>query len=52
MHSHGFPWHKRRREFKYRIAYTYIIGAAFWNFVGAGVFGGGTPLPQASPAAE
>lgn len=23
-------------------AYTCIIGAAFWNFVGAGVFGGGT----------
>ena len=22
--------------------YLYIIGAAFWNFVGAGVFGGGT----------
>ena len=29
-------------QFKYRLAYTYIIGAAFWNFVGAGVFGGGT----------
>ena len=29
-------------SFKYRLAYTYIIGAAFWNFVGAGVFGGGT----------
>ena len=29
-------------EFKYGLAYTYIIGAAFWNFVGAGVFGGGT----------
>lgn len=28
--------------FQYRLAYTYIIGAAFWNFVGAGVFGGGT----------
>ncbi len=28
--------------FTYRLAYTYIIGAAFWNFVGAGVFGGGT----------
>ncbi|MGA9422708.1 MAG: cbb3-type cytochrome c oxidase subunit I, partial [Rhodanobacteraceae bacterium] len=32
----------KHREFKYRLAYTYIIGAAFWNFVGAGVFGGGT----------
>jgi nitric oxide reductase subunit B len=31
-----------RSEFKYGLAYTYIIGAAFWNFVGAGVFGGGT----------
>ena len=29
-------------QFKYGLAYTYIIGAAFWNFVGAGVFGGGT----------
>lgn len=29
-------------RFQYRVAYTYIIGAAFWNFVGAGVFGGGT----------
>ncbi|HET7880202.1 MAG TPA: hypothetical protein VFL55_04895 [Acetobacteraceae bacterium] len=28
--------------FNYRLAYSYIIGAAFWNFVGAGVFGGGT----------
>ena len=31
-----------QQEFNYRLAYTYIIGAAFWNFVGAGVFGGGT----------
>jgi nitric oxide reductase subunit B len=23
------------KSFKYRLAYTYIIGAAFWNFVGA-----------------
>ena len=30
------------REFKYRLAYIYVIGSAFWNFVGAGVFGGGT----------
>lgn len=30
------------REFRYGLAYTYVIGAAFWNFVGAGVFGGGT----------
>ncbi|HUO92353.1 MAG TPA: cbb3-type cytochrome c oxidase subunit I [Rhizomicrobium sp.] len=27
--------------FKYGLSYLYIIGAAFWNFVGAGVFGGG-----------
>jgi nitric oxide reductase subunit B len=33
---------KANQEFKYNLAYTYIIGAAFWNFVGAGVFGGGT----------
>ncbi|HEY7297942.1 MAG TPA: cbb3-type cytochrome c oxidase subunit I [Xanthobacteraceae bacterium] len=33
---------RAHREFNYRLAYTYIIGAAFWNFVGAGVFGGGT----------
>jgi nitric oxide reductase subunit B len=30
------------QQFKYGLAYTYILGAAFWNFVGAGVFGGGT----------
>jgi hypothetical protein len=33
---------RRQQVFNYRLAYTYIIGAAFWNFVGAGVFGGGT----------
>jgi nitric oxide reductase subunit B len=33
---------KADQQFKYGLAYTYIIGAAFWNFVGAGVFGGGT----------
>jgi nitric oxide reductase subunit B len=29
-------------SFNYGLAYTYILGSAFWNFVGAGVFGGGT----------
>ena len=29
-------------EFPYGLAYLYVMGAAFWNFVGAGVFGGGT----------
>jgi nitric oxide reductase subunit B len=29
-------------DFRYGLAYTYILGSAFWNFVGAGVFGGGT----------
>jgi len=29
-------------NFPYRLAYLYILGSAFWNFVGAGVFGGGT----------
>lgn len=33
---------RANRTFNYRLAYTYVIGAAFWNFVGAGVFGGGT----------
>jgi nitric oxide reductase subunit B len=33
---------KSDHQFKYGLAYTYIVGAAFWNFVGAGVFGGGT----------
>jgi nitric oxide reductase subunit B len=32
----------RHQQFQYGLAYTYVIGAAFWNFVGAGVFGGGT----------
>ena len=33
---------RRRQAFNSRLAYTYVIGAALWNFVGAGVFGGGT----------
>jgi len=33
---------KRQQQFNYGLAYTYVLGAAFWNFVGAGVFGGGT----------
>ncbi len=33
---------RAHQEFNYRLAYTYVIGAAFWNFMGAGVFGGGT----------
>ncbi|HKK13450.1 MAG TPA: cbb3-type cytochrome c oxidase subunit I [Gammaproteobacteria bacterium] len=34
-------------HFPHRVAYLYILGSAFWNFMGAGVFGGGlinTPL--------
>lgn len=26
-------------DFPYRLAFLYILGASFWNFVGAGVFG-------------
>lgn len=33
---------KRQHSFTYNLAYLYVLGAAFWNFVGAGVFGGGT----------
>ncbi len=33
---------KRKGETTYNLAYLYVFGAAFWNFVGAGVFGGGT----------
>ncbi|TAL85257.1 MAG: nitric oxide reductase [Rhodanobacter sp.] len=33
---------KQKKAFPYKLAYLYILGAAFWNFVGAGVFGGGT----------
>ncbi|HEU4677821.1 MAG TPA: cbb3-type cytochrome c oxidase subunit I [Candidatus Paceibacterota bacterium] len=33
---------RQHHKFEYKLAYTFIIGAAFWNFVGAGVFGGGT----------
>lgn len=31
---------KKSAAFPHRIAYIYILGSAFWNFVGAGVFGG------------
>jgi len=33
---------KGAAAFDYGLAYLYILGSAFWNFVGAGVFGGGT----------
>lgn len=33
---------QEKKNFPYKLAYLYILGAAFWNFVGAGVFGGGT----------
>ncbi|MHB1870259.1 MAG: nitric-oxide reductase large subunit [Steroidobacteraceae bacterium] len=33
---------KGKGDFPYALAYLYVIGAAFWNFIGAGVFGGGT----------
>lgn len=33
---------RHETAFPYRLAYLYILGSAFWNFVGAGVFGGGT----------
>ncbi|HYW03348.1 MAG TPA: cbb3-type cytochrome c oxidase subunit I [Gammaproteobacteria bacterium] len=33
---------KHREGFPHRLAYLYILGSGFWNFVGAGVFGGGT----------
>ncbi|MCQ9156632.1 nitric-oxide reductase large subunit [Acidomonas methanolica] len=32
---------KGREDFRYRLGTIYVIGAAFWNFVGAGVYGGG-----------
>lgn len=32
----------KEKEFPYRLAYLFILGSTFWNFVGAGVFGGGT----------
>ena len=33
---------KKQTIFTYNLAYLYVLGAVFWNFVGAGVFGGGT----------
>jgi nitric oxide reductase subunit B len=33
---------KGAATFDYGLAYLYVLGSAFWNFVGAGVFGGGT----------
>ena len=41
--SHQYRTIKTRGEvFPYRLAFLYIFGSAFWNFLGAGVFGGGT----------
>lgn len=33
---------KKQGKFDYNLSFLYILGASFWNFVGAGVFGGGT----------
>lgn len=33
---------KERHPFNYRVVFYFIFGSAFWNFMGAGVFGGGT----------
>lgn len=33
---------RKQKVFSYNLAYLYILGAASWNFIGAGVFGGGT----------
>ena len=32
---------RSQKDFPHALAYKYVIGSAFWNFVGAGVFGGG-----------
>jgi nitric oxide reductase subunit B len=32
-------------NFPYRLPFLYILGATFWNFVGAGVFGGAINAP-------
>ncbi len=32
----------RGETFPYRLVFLFIFGSAFWNFLGAGVFGGGT----------
>lgn len=37
-----------QQAFPYRLAYLYILGSAFWNFVGAGVFGGTLNAPLAN----
>lgn len=36
-----------QQAFPYRLAYLYILGSTFWNFVGAGVFGGVLNAPLA-----
>jgi len=32
---------RAQKDFPHALAYKYVIGSAFWNFLGAGVFGGG-----------
>lgn len=36
---------KNHNNFPYRLAFLYILGSAFWNFVGAGVFGAAINAP-------
>ena len=33
---------KQHQGFPHRLTYLFILGSAFWNFLGAGVFGGAT----------
>jgi nitric oxide reductase subunit B len=39
---------QKQHQFRYGLAYTYVLGSAFWNFVGAGVFGFLINLPIVS----
>jgi nitric oxide reductase subunit B len=36
---------KGLQPFPYRVAFTFIVGSVFWNFIGAGVFGGWINAP-------
>lgn len=36
---------KGMHPFPYRVAFTFIVGSVFWNFIGAGVFGGWINAP-------
>jgi len=40
LEQYNIVW-KEKQNFPYKVALMFILGSAAWNFIGAGVMGGG-----------